>query len=126
VKVINKEILILFLTILLSECANPAFSADAAQKSIMSVCQISDKSIEKTVHGPELEENRQGSSKHCEIVVLPGIPIPVSHQIKNKYSSRFKHQFISYSKKASSLLDINDHVIAATLNISPLSDILQI
>jgi hypothetical protein len=73
-----------------------------------------------------IKEQDSNGSKHCEIVELPGIPIPVSHQIKNKYSGRFKQQFISYSKRASSLLDINDHVVTATLNISPLSDILQI
>lgn len=73
-----------------------------------------------------IKEQDSNGSKHCEIVELPGIPSPTSHQIKNKYSGRFKQQFISYSKRASSLLDINNHVITMTLNISLLSDILRI
>lgn len=124
-KLFNKEFWILFLTVLLSVFADPAFSADATQKSIMSVCQISDKSIEKTVHGLEFEEHHPGSSKHCEIVETPGIPNPV-HQIKDKYLSRHKLQSALYSKRKNSLQNLNNRIISSTDNISPLLSILQI
>lgn len=98
-------------------------SADAAEKSISRLySQISDSQNKELA----LKEPDSNSSKHCKIVEIPGIPIPVSHQLKNKFSARFKHQFIIYSKRANSLLAINNHVICATMNISPLSGILQI
>lgn len=120
-----KEILKLFLTVFLSVFADPAFSADATQKSIMSVCQIPEKSIEKTVLGLEFQEHHPGSSKHCEIVETPSIPNPV-HQLKDKYLSRHKLQSALYSKRKNSLRNLNNRVISSTENISPLLNILQI
>lgn len=102
----------LFTTALLAADIDPILSGSAATDIINA--------------GLRMKEQDSNASKHCEIVELPGIPIPFSHQIKNKYSERFKQQFIFYSKRASSLIDINDHVISAKLNISALSDILQI
>lgn len=81
---------------------------------------------DSTNSGLLIKEQDSNASKHCEIVELPGIPIPFPHHIKNKYSGRFKQQFIFYSKRAISLIDINDQVTSVKLNISTLSNILQI
>lgn len=113
---------ILFITGLQPTGIKPALGV-AAEKSISpQYSQISEGSNTELA----LKESDSNSSKHCKIVEIPGIPIPVSHQLKNKYSARFKHQFIIYSKRANSLLGINNNVICAKINISPLSGILQI
>jgi hypothetical protein len=112
---------ILFTIAFLACDTYPALSNIHPKKSISLYSQIS---VEYADF--KLKEHDSNSQKHCEIVELPSIPVPVSHELKNKYTSRIKYHFIIYSKRAKSLLDTDNQVFSSTINISPLSVILQI
>lgn len=112
---------ILFITVFLAVDINPVLSKVSPEKPIfLPYSQIPGQDTDFV-----LKEHDSNSPKHCEIVELPAIPGPVSHQLKDKYQGRFIQQII-YSRKENSLLSAIDCVISVTKNISPLSCILQI
>lgn len=112
---------ILFTIVLLTVVLNQV-SDVASGKSVCLQSHIT----EFPINDFGLKQNKSNSPKHCEIVETPVIPIPVSLQLKNKYSDRFKQQVIIYLRRENSLLSINNRVISVTKNFSLLSDILQI
>ncbi len=122
----NNIVLVYFLLIaarLLAIETSPAFTYHSSEKTnVTPVYQI--------YKNPDTElafkENDPELSKHCENVVTSGIPVPATHQLKNKSSFRFSNLFIIYLERESSQLNINGNLISAIRNISPLSDILLI